>query len=208
MPRPTRIKGVSRRTSAARVPTSLAEKHLGVIYARCLHYYRHLPVYVRNFYDVDDFAEEVILHVHRRSGRYDPTRAKEVTWVYWVADNYCKTRLSHLTRKRRFNEPTEITPGVSRRLSAESHLERREARDGVEKVIARSSEAALELLSQILNGLAPKGLVRRCGLKDGRWAFSGLTEEEESAIRDLQRSAQICGVSFSDIMLTLQYSVS
>lgn len=193
-------------TGAAR--KSLSQKHLGVIYSRCLYYWRMLPPYFKNFYSVEDLVSDVVLHVFCKRAQYDPRKAKEVTWIYHVTDNYCRSVCIKASRICRFAPTVDLTPEGMRQIAAQERLTRRESRECLEKVMMYCSESALDLLSSILEGNAPRHLARKCTLKKGKWVLPTLCEAEQAAIRNLKEVAELCGATCTDFERVIRYSVA
>jgi DNA-directed RNA polymerase specialized sigma24 family protein len=92
---------------------TITTDNLGIISGRAIHYHRFLPLHVRRHYEADDMINDCCLHVFRQAaeGKYDPAKAKPVTWCYHVADNHCKTILSHWSSQKYTNyETAELEP--------------------------------------------------------------------------------------------------
>ena len=146
----------------------IATRHLGVIAARCLVHWRRLPPSVQAGYDPEDMIGDVVLKVVRVSTRYSAKRAKEVTWVWWVADNECKAIVSKYACKKRGadkivqlpeNEYCNPAVGKENQRCKDSILyspdrERYlvESRNAVERTIQFAPDAARDLLSRLLTG--------------------------------------------------------
>jgi DNA-directed RNA polymerase specialized sigma24 family protein len=134
---------------------SLAEKHLGLIAQRVLHYWWMLPARVRAWYDADDMVAEVVLHVFRVSSRHDSARAKESTWVWWVATNKCKSILSHhQTLQYAACVEEELTEETAENFSSFEDVDRQRlfaACNAVERTIEAGPVGVRELLDRILN---------------------------------------------------------
>jgi len=133
---------------------------------------------------------EVVLHVYRNRGCYNPQRAKESTWVWHVADNKCKVILSHY-RKMKYEacSTIEITNEMSVYLtSPKTTLERREAIDTIERVIELGSEAARDLLEKIFTGRAPR-------------------YPDPDAVDDLKKTARRCSAKLRDFELVYRAAV-
>ena len=148
--------------------TDIATRHLGVISQRCLYHWRRLPPSVQAGYDPEDMIGDVVLKVVKVSARYSAKRAKEVTWVWWVADNECKAIVSKYACKKRgqnlivpMPENEYCNPAVGkedqrRKASIMSSPERErhlvESRNAVERTIQFAPDAARDLLSRLLTG--------------------------------------------------------
>ena len=146
----------------------LAMRHLGVIASRALYHWRRLPPSVRAGYDPEDMIGDVVLKVIRVSARYNAQRAKEVTWVWWVADNECRSILARYACKKRgadkivqLPENEYCNPAVTNEhrrqkacIMASPERERRliESRNAVERTIQFAPDAARDLLSRLLTG--------------------------------------------------------
>ena len=131
----------------------LVEKHLALIAKRCLFWWRFLPASVRVWYDPDDMIAEAVLHVCKRSARYDPNKAKETTWVYCVTDNFCKSRLQHWKARMYADcETVEWDDDVARKMPAASIAELRESRDAVERLIEVATDRVRGFLEKMFEG--------------------------------------------------------
>ena len=138
---------------------------------RCVHWHRCLPQSVRNHYDVEDMVSDVIMHVLAQSPKHDAARGKESTFVWWTADNKCKAILKFWQKQMRAGVPVEVedeygavykrgscetialTDLVSRTLPhVDTSPEYMRALDAVERVIEYASDAALDVLEDLLSG--------------------------------------------------------
>ena len=160
----------------------LAIRHTGIITQRALHWHRCLPQSVRNHYDVEDMVSDVIMHVLAQSPKHDASRGRESTFVWWTADNKCKCILKFWQKQMRAGAPVEVvedgvayTRGscstvelsdlVARRLPCvDESPDYLRALDAVERVIEYASDAALDVLEDLLSGglrrAVPDDLVR------------------------------------------------
>lgn len=166
--------------------TSLAEKHLGIIAARVLHYWWLLPPRVRAYFDAEDMISEVVLQVVKSSGKFDPLRSRETTFVWWVANNHCLTLL-HKLSSIRYQIEEVLEEGELSFAHPASGLRLQEALAGVERILqelAYSSDSDLgEYLDRLFSG------------KPGHWPQSLRNELLKRALRH--------GVSYEDFRLVL-----
>lgn len=193
---------------------ALAVRHLGIITARVLHWWRFLPPSTQRYYDVEDMVGDVILHVIRVRNRYDPDTAMESTFVHHIADNKCLSILSHYrTRKLSACETISIDdplPNTSNnRASTHSLLTRitapagaisphyQEALEAVERTIQSASDAVCDLLEIILEGRV---------LRTTPNALKICLEREHTIVADLKRTMQHCGATVADLELVLRYA--
>ena len=130
----------------------IATRHLGVISQRCLYHWRHLPPSVQAGYDPEDMIGDVVLKVVRVSARYSAKRAKEVTWVWWVADNECKAIVSKYSCKKRGADKISPLPEDFQLVGPQSERHAVESRNAVERTIQFAPDAARDLLSRLLTG--------------------------------------------------------
>jgi len=172
-----------------------AVRHLGIIVQRVNFWYRSLPGAARNSYDFEDMVSEVTLHVCTKAHKYSAEKAKESTWVFYVADNCCReilsrynTRSRHAVEEREFADLT--AKDIRKHLSVESFesfLRERMAFNVVERVIEQSSDQLRELLAILLQGDVHRK-------KDLPRNISGLVEE-------LRMRARQQHASFDDFLL-------
>jgi hypothetical protein len=137
--------------------TVLAEKHLGLIAGRCLHWWWRLPSDVRTWYSEEDLISEAVMLVYMRTAKYDATRARETTFVYHVVENFCKGKLGHFQAKKfaacETLELAEIELAGSFETSDPRDCqELRRSKDAVERVIEMASDAVREFIDKIFNG--------------------------------------------------------
>lgn len=112
-----------------------------------------LPVSVRSYYDPEDMIADVAFHVFKKSGLFNPEKARESTWVQHVTDNKCKSILAHHTAQRYSAcETVELTSEVWSGVRAPSTLALREAKSAVERVIQFGSDEVREFLDLLFNG--------------------------------------------------------
>jgi len=176
---------------------TLAEKHLGIITERAVHYHRFLPPREQAVYDVDDMIQDVLLYTLQRARTYDPERGAESTWVYQTAAGRCITELARRTALQRGVSVTgEMTPEIEKRAGT-SPWRDVEAQDAVEHVIRYCSDAARDLLSRIFSG-------RARGLLDSGGDFNASIE---AAVEDLKRAAREHGARLSDFERVYRASV-
>ena len=128
----------------------IATRHLGVISQRCLYHWRRLPPSVQAGYDPEDMIGDVVLKVIRVSARYSAKRAKEVTWVWWVADNECKAIVSKYACKKRGADKISPLPEDFQLAGPERERRVVESRNAVERTIQFAPDAARDLLSRLL----------------------------------------------------------
>lgn len=158
--------------TSSKKSSDIATKNLGLVYQRCLYWYKRLPPEVKVYYDLEDMVNDVVLHVFRMRHKYDDSRGKDSTWVWHTADNKCKSILSHhRTRQYSACDTVKIEDNVpntdtslSTRLTAPDTMEQREALNAVEKVIEASSDAARDLLEQIFSCAPEEGLSLKISL--------------------------------------------
>jgi hypothetical protein len=153
----------------------LAIRHMGIIAQRCRYWWVRMPPRVRVWYELDDMIGDVVLHVFSVSHKYDPSVAKDSTFVYHVADNYCLKLLGWHQRQQRgwiqtvmesgeigySSVETSMPEGVQERCHDTvnpSKWEISETRHAIESVIANASTAALDLIDQYLTGTLPRRL--------------------------------------------------
>ncbi len=135
------------------VVLTLAEKHVALIASRCIFWWRFLPASVKIWYDVDDMIGGAVLHVVKRSTKYDASKAKESTWIHHVTDNFCMSQLAHWkSHKYSDCETVELDEDASRKIKATSSLEMRESRAAVERLIEIASDAVRDFLDKVFNG--------------------------------------------------------
>ena len=130
----------------------IATRHLGIIAARALYHWRRLPPSVQAGYDPEDMIGDVVLKVVRVSARYSAKRAKEVTWVWWVADNECKAIVSKYSCKKRGADKISPLPEDFQLAGPQSERRVVESRNAVERTIQFAPDAARDLLSRLLTG--------------------------------------------------------
>ena len=139
----------------------------------------------------EDMVSEVALHVCAQADKYTACKAKESTWVYYVADNYCREIRQRYHRAMRNAEvvalEAELSIEVQRQLSCESFLRKRQAFDGVERLIEASSDAVRDLIEVLLSGRARYR-------KD-------LPPKARNAIGELRLRARQQHVTFDDFLL-------
>ncbi len=185
---------------------TMAERHLGTIAARALYWHRFLPQSVRNHYDAEDMIADAVLHVIERSSEvpprmirvvrvrggektvtgiyrrlscaYDPERAREVTWVYHVANNFCRGVLGHYGVKRL--SACETVPIEDREFEIPPDRSS-ESVDAVERVIEYASDRARDLLDEIFSGRDPKA-------------------PDPEAVEDLRWAARECSATLDDFV--------
>jgi len=103
-------------------------------------------------YDPEDMIGDVVLKVVRVSARYSAKRAKEVTWVWWVADNECKGIVSYYACKKRGAEKMSPLPEDFQLAGPDRERRVVESRNAVERTIQFAPDAARDLLSRLLTG--------------------------------------------------------
>jgi hypothetical protein len=103
-------------------------------------------------YDPEDMIGDVVLKVVRVSARYSAKRAKEVTWVWWVADNECKAIVSKYLCKKRGADKISPLPEDFQLVGPQSERHAVESRNAVERTIQFAPDAARDLLSRLLTG--------------------------------------------------------
>lgn len=170
----------------------LAAKHLGIIAKHVYNWYRYIPMNVRAFYEPEDMVADVALHVHSIMLRYQPDKAREVTWVYRVAHNACRDIVQRYQRRMRNAVTVDIETAVN--LSQESFLRRREAIGAVEQVIAFSSEAAQELIACILSGEYHRKI--------------DLPKRTRKAIEELRETARSQNATADDFLLVYRHAIA
>ena len=133
----------------------LADKHLGIIAQRALHYWHLFPPGVKAYFDAEDLISEVVLQVVKSSRRFNPERAQASTFVWWVADNHCKTLLSrYSTMKHTSMVPLEEELRQFADPIPPASLLR--AMDGVESLLAdagNSPSGIMEYLEALFTGI-------------------------------------------------------
>ena len=149
------------------------QRQMGRIIKYCVFYYKFLPSSVKNYYDLDDMINEVVLHVYTQSYKFKRELAQESTFVCHTVINKCKTLLEKYSRNKRFGDTTEITEivinGNHTKFSNRENEYIKHSFDAVERVIEYGSDGVLELLSSILNSSIflvriDRGIpVMRCG---------------------------------------------
>lgn len=160
----------------------IAARHLGIIAQRSLYWYRILPPYVKNSYDVEDMISDVVLHVISRAHHHNSDRGKESTFVWHTADNKCKSIIMHWRTKQYSACGTvELTPDIIRKLVGwEADQDRKIDYDRinpildessehdlfcnslnvVERVIERASDQLLNLIESIFTGTVDPQIIR------------------------------------------------
>jgi len=138
-------------------------------------------MHVKSGYDVEDMIGDVVMHVWRVRAKYDAKRAKEVTWVYWVADRKCQAIVQRYRAKKRTMEITEgdaPADGQTDRTifdsiaAPDNTVDMRNAKDAVERVIETGSDATRDFLDRLFGGKPISAvpayelttLARRCGV--------------------------------------------
>ncbi len=178
---------------------ALVTRHLGIVSQVALRYWRFLPPRARSWYGAEDMIADVAMHVHEKRKRYDRTKARESTWVHHVAENCCRSILSHHQAHRYADaETVAATPELTRHLKAASTLERREAADAVERVINAATDAAADLLGAVLDGRVARGAFDR---------FLDYVERDRAVADELRDAARRCGARREDFELVLRYAV-
>ena len=67
---------------------SIAE-HAGVIVGLCGRYWLSIPNASKNYYDVDDFIADAVLHLIKRLDRFDASKAQKASFIWTVTENFC-----------------------------------------------------------------------------------------------------------------------
>jgi len=177
-----------------------------VISQRCLKYWKHLPISARAYYDLDDMIAEVVLHVVSRASKYNAAKAKEVTWVYWVADNYCKLLLTRYGARKLTDCTTTTlsdpeTGQLRRTLQSTDNTTRiREAVDAIERVIDCGSDAVCDLMEILLEGRFLR-----------RWSSKTLEQyitDDHEVVDELRQVMDRCHATVDDLRLVMQVAVS
>lgn len=152
--------------------TVLADKHLGIIVSKCIHFYRAVPPWAQHYYDLEDMIGEVVVHIVKNSGQYDSNIAKEVTFVGNVAENQCKSILSRFYTARETGGLTEegnpkieqkaLTPLLELHIPDDpdvpvyNEIQFQISVDAVEAVIEFGSDALLDLIERIFSRTIPQ----------------------------------------------------
>ena len=169
-----------------------------MISQRVIFWWRFLPPRTRCWYEAEDMIGDVVLHVVRMTDRYDPSLAKEVTWVHHVADNKCRAILTrHKAQSRAACETVELTPLLARKVGADDVTEKRQSLDAVYRVIERSSEAVCDLIDMLFSDVRPS----RDEARD-RWL-----EEDREVVEELRQTVWECGATMDDFAAVLRCAV-
>lgn len=152
----------------------MAVRHLGIITQRVVKWHKFLPQSTRNHYDIEDMVSDVVMHVLAHSPKHTVARGRESTFVWWVADNKCKSILKLWQKQMRAGAPVrveedgvvymrgscmtvELSDVMARKLICiDDGPEFVRALNAVELVIEYSSDAVLELLECLLSGTLNK----------------------------------------------------
>lgn len=204
--------------SQAAYQSNLITRNLGIVSQRVLHWWKMLPPNVQSGYDVEDMIADVALHIHKQRKKYDRTRVKESTWVWWVAERECLTILAHYQRKKLSAETVELSN--AKHLSIPSFERRKIAFDAVERVIEFGSDRVVEFVDRLLNGFAlrEKRFYKTDG--NGTWivfgqegVLIGLRGELKagspdllSMIQDLRNTFARCHASLDDFRIVMTYA--
>ena len=175
------------------VSTDLAVKHLRAIAKHVHSWYRYIPPNVRAFYEPADMVNDVALHVHSMMMRYQPEKAREITWVYRVAHNSCRDIVQRYQRQMRNAVTVEIDEPTST-LSQASFLSKRESINAVERVIAISSDAAQDLIECLLSGDYHRK--------------ADLPRYTRNAIEELREKARIQNATVDDFLTVFRHATA
>ncbi len=178
----------------------IAARHLGVISQRCLKWWKYLPPRTRAWYGVEDMIGDVVLHVVKMSHRFDPGKAKEVTWVFHVADNRCRTILTFYGKAMRCDKDNtaELTPLLAKRMAAADTVDRRESINAVYRMIERSAEAVCDLLEMVLEDGVDK---------TRESVYERYLERDPEVVEELRQVVWECDVTLEDFESVLKYAV-
>ncbi len=161
-------------------------ENFGVIVKLALRHWQSLPPSATVFLSVEDMIGEVIAHVVQVYKRYDPERSRPDTFVWHVADNYCKTLVQRYRNQKRF-APT-ISVELVQIGSTSDRVRLLTAKDVVERVIEFSSTDTRRFLHYLLQNSG-----RRC-------KSVKLTAPICQEIRSL---AKRCGATSDDFRLVM-----
>lgn len=169
--------------------TSIAERHLRLIAYFAIRNWRRLPACVKSYYDADDMIADVVLHVVRVSSRYDPSVARETTWVGNVAQNRSRYLVDRYSAKMRVADVVALDfINDLEEPFARRHLQ--DSRDAVERVIQYGSDGVRSLLAALLAG----------DVETAKRLKTDVT------VRDLRRVAASCSASFADFAMVCRYA--
>jgi len=150
------VKAVPKVNPTSQAKAILIEEHLGIVAGRALRYWQLLPDNVKAYYDPDDMVMDVVTHIVRYAARkYDPQRKYcPSTFVWWVADNQCKTLLTkYSSRKYQTVELPDEEEMPQFFSNAETLVRLREAMVRVERVLKGAVGTPLALyLDNLLYG--------------------------------------------------------
>jgi DNA-directed RNA polymerase specialized sigma24 family protein len=196
---------------------TITTDNLGIISGRAIHYHRFLPLHVRRHYEADDMINDCCLHVFRQAaeGKYDPAKAKPVTWCYHVADNHCKTILSHWSSQKYTNyETAELEPllrFVERDVTASTkraiatieaavatevpQMLTEDSANAVEGVLRHATPWMRELLEQLLCGMLDR--MSAPPDKECFYELQGLAAKYGATLRDFELVRQNYGEAYA-----------
>jgi len=169
--------------------SDITTRSLGIIAQRVLCHWRALPPSVRAVYDPEDMISEVTLHVFTVASKYKPGLAKATTWVWWVADNRCKTILAHYKTKKVGADILVPMPEKFMVVGPERERHLVESRNAVERTIQHVSESARNLLGDLLGD----------GLQD---------KPNKKVVNELRKAARKQHATLDDFMLAYRGMVA
>jgi hypothetical protein len=147
------------------------------------------------------------LQVFRQAqlGKYDVAKAKPVTWCYHVADNYCKTILSHWDSQKYTNYETSELEPLLKFAERDATAPTKRAIAVIEAAVANEApqtviEDSLNAVEGVLRGATPwmRDLLEQllCGRLDNTvappdresfFALQDLAAENGATLRDFER---------------------
>ena len=150
------------------------------------------------------------LHVFRQAaeGKYDPAKAKPVTWCYHVADNHCKTILSHWSSQKYTNYETAELEPLLRFAERDATAPTKRAIATIEAAIATEvpqmlTEDSVNAVEGVLRHAAPwmRELLEQllCGRLD-----RGSAPPDKECFYELQELAARYGATLRDFELVRQ----
>ena len=168
----------------------MAERYIRLVTTRVAYYHKFLPLSTRRYYEMDDMISEVVLRLLAKSKLFDATKAKEITWVWCVVDNQCKSILDRYCKSKSAAAclTVEMTPEIEMVLESKIHVST-ESKAAVERVISVATDRALDLLDDILNGKMPRSI-------------------DMEAVEDLRLASRHCGCRYEDYLEVYRYVVA